>query len=209
MSDDLSLALQREVQLRRQGNIAQAAAEKEKAASLQRQLSELDQQLSGLQVYAERDGLVTSADIDRLRGTYVHAGDELVRISDPNEKELLVTISQHDAGAYQSAVGAITKVRLRGGTQLFAITQPLRPRARQSLPHPALSAASGGPLAVEPSTDEEATVRLVQPQLESVVPLDPVTSSTIHAGQIGMMTVNDNRSLMARLVDSFWPDSDT
>ena len=116
LADDLSLAQQRAVQLRRQGNIALASAEMEKASSLGRQLAELDEQLEGLQVVAERDGLVTTANTDRLVGTYVTAGQELIRVSDPNEKELLVTIGQHDAQAYQSAVGSVAKVRLRGDT---------------------------------------------------------------------------------------------
>jgi hypothetical protein len=139
-----------------------------------------------------------------LVGTYVNTGDELIRVSDPNEKELLITVGQSDAQAYQRAVGAIAQVRLRGGTQLSALAKPLRPRARQSLPHPALAATAGGPLAVEPS-DADQAMRLVEPQLESVAPLDPITSAAIHAGQIGTMTIADNRSLMARLVDSFRP----
>jgi hypothetical protein len=167
----------------------------------------LDQQLQGLRVVAERDGLVTTANTDRLVGTYVKAGEELIRVSDPNEKELLVTIGQRDAQAYQHAVGGTSRVRLRGGTQLTATAEPLRPRARRSLPHPALAATSGGPLAVEPKADEEQAVQLIEPQLESIAPLDPVTSTAVHAGQIGTMTIADDRSLIARLLDLLRPSS--
>jgi putative peptide zinc metalloprotease protein len=205
LNDDLRMAAQREVQYRRQNKIAQARAEAENAQSLSRQISELDEQIAGLRILAERDGLITSANIERLQGAYVHAGDELIRVSDPSEKELLVTVGQEDAQTYQRAVGTNTKVRLRGGTELIAKATPLRPRARQSLPHPALAASVGGPIAVEPTSDEDELVRMIEPQLESVAPLDPVTSSAIHAGQVGTMTISDDRSLITRLVDSMWP----
>ena len=207
LADDLDLALQREVQLRRQNNIAQANSESEKADSLRRQIAELEEQLDGLRVFALRDGLITSAHTERLLGSYVRSGDELIRVSDPNEKELLVTVDQKNTRAYQQAVGSTARVRLRGGMELTATATPLRPRARQSLPHPALAATVGGPIAVEPTTDDQQTVRMVGPQLESVAPLDPVTSAGVQAGQIGMMTIADDRSLVSRIMDSFWPES--
>ncbi len=206
LSDDLTMAAQREVQYRRQNKIAQARSEAENAASLRRQISEVDEQIAGLRIIAERDGLITSANLERLHGAYVHAGDELIRVSDPKEKELLVTVGQHDAQTYQRAVGSDAKVRLRGGTDLIAKATPLRPRARQSLPHPALAASVGGPIAVEPTSDNDEMVRMVEPQLESVTPLNPITSAAIHAGQVGTMTISDDRPLIARLVDSLWPE---
>ncbi len=206
LADDLTLAEQREVQYRRQNRIAQATSESEKADSLRRQLAELNDQLDGLRVFALRDGLITSAHTERLLGSYVEAGDELIRVSDPNEKELLVTVDQKNTQAYQQAVGRDAKVRLRGGTKLTATAAPLRPRARQSLSHPALAATVGGPIAVEPATDDQQAMRMVVPQLESVTPLDPVTSAEVRAGQIGMMTIADDQSLISRIVDSFWPE---
>ena len=45
-------------------------------------------------------------------------------------------------------------------------------------------------------------MQLAEPQLQSVTPLDPVTSAEIHAGQVGTMTIGDDRSLVARLIDT-------
>ena len=130
----------------------------------------------------------------------------LLRISDPQEKELLVSVGERDMQAYQAAASRARPipVRLRGGTHLLSVPAPLQPRARRQLPHPALAASVGGPLAVEPAPESDDPMRLVEPQLQSVVPLDPATSAEIRAGQIGTITISDNRSLVARLVDVFW-----
>lgn len=204
MADDLKIAELEAVQLRRRGEISQSAAESENAASLRRRLVELDQQIEGLDVVAKRAGLVVGAQIENLKGRFVKRGQELLRVSDPQEKEILASVAESDMEAYQAAAktSRAAQVRLRGGTVFQTIPSALRPRARQSLPHPALSAAVGGPLPVEPSPDENEQMRVVDPQLQGLTKLDPVTSAEIHAGQIGTMTISDNRSLVTRTFEA-------
>jgi putative peptide zinc metalloprotease protein len=203
MSDELQLAELRAIQFRRQGDLAKSASEAEHAESLRRQLAELDEQIKGLSVSAERDGLVLSPRFDSLLGRFVRRGEELLQVSDPQEKELLASIGQADVQAYQAAVARAqpAPVRLRGGITLHAIPVALRPRAQSHLPHPALSATAGGPLAVEPSPDAEGEVRVIEPRLEAITPLDPPTSIELQAGQIGTMILDDNQSLLARVWD--------
>ena len=207
MADDLHVTRQLSVQHRRNGRIALADAKSQEAESLQRRIREIDVRIGGLKIVAERDGLITTPNTHRLIGRYVNQGDELIRVSDPSEKEILAAIGERDMRAYQLAVqhNQPTRVRLRGGTHFLATPMKLRPRARRRLPHPAMSAIVGGPLAVEPSSDPNQPVRLVQPKLESVTPLDPVTSASISAGQLGAMTISDNRSFVARLFDAIEP----
>ena len=203
IADDLAIAQQKAVQHRNRQEMALAASAKETAESLQRRLAELTEQIAGLNVVAQRDGVVTSTDPDRLLGRYVKTGDELVRISDPKEKELLAVVSQSDMAAYQKAIETSSEsyVRLRGGITFQTSPSPLRPRARRTLPHPALSASVGGPLAVEPSADSSQPMQLIEAQMESVTPLDPLSSTIAKAGQLGTMTISDDRSLVARLYD--------
>jgi hypothetical protein len=40
--------------------------------------------------------------------------------------------------------------------------------------------------------------------MQSVALLDPLTSAEVQTGQIGMMTISDNRSLIERLIESVW-----
>ncbi len=203
-ADDLGIAELRAIQFRRQGELSQSAAESENAESLRRQLAELDQQIKGLDVIAARAGLVVSPKINSLKGRFVRQGEELLRISDPQEKELLAAVAESDMQAYQAAASQAVsaEVRLRGGTTFQAVPASLRPRAKRSLPHPALSATVGGPLPVEPSPDENEKIRVIEPQMESLTSLDPVTSIEVQAGQIGTMTISDNRSLVARVLDA-------
>ena len=204
LEDDASLAQQRAIQYRRRGEIAKANAESENAQSIRRQLAELNEQVKGLRVIAKRDGLVTSSAPERLLGQYANKGDELVRVSDPNEKELLAIIHETDMDAYQSAAdtGSISSVRLRGGTKFKTHPIALRPRARRSLPHPSLAASFGGPVAVEPSSEPDQQLQMIEPQLESITPLDPLTSLRTRAGQVGTMTISDDRSLVTRILDN-------
>ncbi|MEM8669706.1 MAG: site-2 protease family protein [Planctomycetota bacterium] len=193
------------IQFRRQGDVSRSAAESENAASLSRQIAELDEQLAGLQVIAERHGIVYGSELDSLLGRFCHRGDELLRVSDPQEKELLTSVSESDLQAYQAAAqsGQPASIRLRGGTVFETVPASLRPRARRSLPHPALAATAGGPLAVEQGDpSDQESLRVIEPQLQSRTPLDPVTSAELNSGQLGMMTIKDNRSLFTRLITS-------
>ncbi|TWT50168.1 Peptidase family M50 [Rubripirellula amarantea] len=206
-ADDMRTAQLRQIQFRQLGNLALSAAEGENAESLQRQLDELSAEVDALNIYAQREGLVVSQSIDHLLGSYVSKGTELLSVCDPQEKELLVSVSPGDMDAYQRAVdgGEMSKVRLRGGSQFRLKPQSLRPRARLTLPHPALGANAGGPLPVEPAPDPStgsSELRPIEPQMESVVKLSALTSSEIQTGQLGAMTISDTRSLAARVMDS-------
>ena len=61
--------------------------------------------------------------------------------------------------------------------------QRLAPRASQQLPHPAMSAAAGGPLAVR---QDETLGKLVltEPRFQGSVLVDPRQSSQLHCGQV-------------------------
>lgn len=205
-ADELALAQRREIQLRRQGKLGLAEASRQNAASLSRRLVELNQQLEGLRVVAQRPGIVVTPQLDRLQDQHVKAGEELLRVGDPQEKELLVSISEDDMQAYEQAIrrASAAGVRLRGGEYLETVPGTLQPTAQQELPHPALSAAAGGPLAVQPAGDS-GDPQMLQPRMQSITRLSPAISARVRAGQRGTMSISDNRTLIDRLSDAFWP----
>jgi putative peptide zinc metalloprotease protein len=208
LSDDLQLAELRIIQLRRRGELAAASAVIESADSLRSQLAELDDQLSKLQVVAQRGGWALGGRLEDCVGRFVHRGEELLRVSDPHEKELWAAVGENEMQAYQEAAKRqqTVRVRLRGGTLINATPAPLRPRATRRLPHPALAATAGGPIAVEPGGDGEHQIQSVRPLLQSITVLDPLTSVDVHVGQLGTLTISDNRSLIHRLVESMTAD---
>ncbi len=207
LADDLQLAELKAVQYRSQNLLSQSQSETDDAASLRRQLAELNEQLSMLRIFADREGFVIGRDVETLAGRFVHQGDELMRVADPQEKELVASVGPTDVDAYAAATSSalVSHVRLRGGESFETTPVSLRPRARKTVLHPALSAAVGGPIPVEPSSDPDQPWQSVQPQMESVTPLDPITSSQLQSGQIGTMTIRDNQTFLHRLWDALQP----
>ncbi|TWU67728.1 Peptidase family M50 [Crateriforma conspicua] len=207
-ADRLDLAMRREVQLRRQGKLADAEIEKRQAENLKHQLEDLRRRLDELQVTAQRDGMVTTSNPIDLLGEFVTEGTELVRVSDAHEKELLASIGESDAPAYRRAVQSAqpVRVRLRGGVGITALPVSLRPRADVQLPHPALSAAIGGPLPVQPDP-ESGENRLIAPRFTATSPIEPVAAASVRAGQQGTMVISDDRTIGQRIWERLDPQS--
>ena len=202
VADELAIAEVKAIQWRGRGELSRAAAELENVESLRRQIKELDEQIQGLNIVAERAGYVLNPDLAELEGCFVDRGDELCQVMDPSQKELLASVGESDLIAYRKAAisGAPVAVRLKGGTSFSVTPTALQPRARLRLPHPTLAATAGGPLPVEIVSDDRADVQALQPQLQGVIQMDQRSSSLSRDGQIGMMTISDNRSLVERLL---------
>lgn len=202
LADELAIAEVRAVQWRGQGELSRAAAELENAQSLRRQIKELDELIEGLTIQAERAGFILNPDLEELEGCFVDRGDELCQVMDPQQKELLASVGESDLLAYRKAaiLRAPVAVRLKGGTSFSVTPTALQPRARLRLPHPTLAATSGGPLPVEVASGNQADVQALQPQLQGVIQLDQRSSSLSRDGQIGMLTISDNRSLFERVI---------
>ncbi len=206
-ADELETAELRAVQFRRQGDIASALLESQRAEGLKRQLDELNEQVKGLMIVASRSGVALCPKIDAMLGCFVRQGDEVLRVADPKSMELLISVAESDAAAFESTCEQHEKVsvRLRGGVWIHAQPEFLFPRAQTTLPHPALASTAGGPLAVEASPDQQGQMQLIQPRLECVTHLDPVACDEVYSGQIGSMSIGDTRPLLTRLVEHLTP----
>jgi putative peptide zinc metalloprotease protein len=206
LADELEIAEVKAIQWRRKGELARAAAESGNAESLRRRIAELDQQIEGLNTVAERAGYVLNPDLLEFEGRYVKQGEELCQVMDPRQKELLASVGEVDLIAYRKAAitGFPVSVRLRGGATFFVTPTSLQPRARRKVLHPTLAATSGGPLPVEVAADDKATVQSLQPQMQGLIQMDQQSSRQSRDGQIGMMTISDNRSILDRIIASLY-----
>lgn len=208
LSDQRDVAASRVLQYRRRGEIALADAEQENAESLERRIAEVAEQIQALNIVAERNGKVTTPNLNRMVGRFLKQGEEVLRVCDPQKKEIVALISEEDLDAYRKSAehAKLGNIRMRGGVCLSAHLKYPDPSATQSLPHPAMAASAGGPLAVEVSEDENQPT-LVRPHMRALLSLDPVSSLSVKSGQIGRLTISDDRTLATRLWDYLSADA--
>jgi len=209
--DELELEILSEAivwqQNQHQQSLGLAEAANQRGESLKRKLAELNEQVAAMQVKSTRDGEILTPELLQLAGRFVDAGQEIVQIGNRNDKELLLSIGEKELDAYQDAVENREQLRVcfRGGGWIDVIPQPIRPRASVNAPHPALAATSGGPLTVVPESDPSTNtggpgVELIAPRFEAIVLLPPGQADTIRSGEVGMLALQDRRSLARR----FW-----
>jgi putative peptide zinc metalloprotease protein len=153
----------------------------------QERLAELQQQLDGLRIYAPTAGRVVARTLKDTLGTYVTEGTELLAVGDERRKELFVSVSHEQIDDVTPRLGQSVKFRT-GDFRLYDGTLArVEPRASRQLPHPALSAEVGGPLAVGESedADERAEVRLVEPRFPGVITVSEEVSPQLACGDRG------------------------
>ncbi|MGV3484844.1 MAG: site-2 protease family protein [Planctomycetaceae bacterium] len=202
MNDELHLNLTKYRQLQNSGKLAEAEAANETAKQLRTSIAELDQSLSASRIIAERDGIVVSEHPEKWLGRFAKRGDVLVRVAEPHDKELLVAIKERDLSAYNHAVSQAGPfvARIRGGTRLTVEPAAARPRFVTELPHPALATTNGGSIPVTPDPESPEGVKPAMPigQAQAIIP--PTQSLGVRAGQRGVLYLDDDQTIYARLV---------
>lgn len=201
MSDELQLSLTKYRQLQSAGKLAEADAANETARQLRISITELDQSLAAAQIVALRSGIIVSEQPEKWLGRYAKRGDVLVRVAEPNDKELLVAINESDLSAYNQSVnrGHPFVARICGGTRLNVEPAPVQPRFTTTLPHPALAASNGGGVPVEPDATSPDGVKPVVPLGQATAAISPTESLAVHAGQRGILYFDDDQTIYARL----------
>jgi len=201
MRDDLLLNVAKYRQLQNGGLLAEAAAANETAKQLRESIAELDQAIDALHITAQRNGVVVSEQPERWLGRHAKRGDILVRVADPDDKELLVAIEEQNLSAYNDAVqrGHPLAARIRGGDRLSVNPTAARLRFSDSLPHPALAATSGGDVPVTPDAKSPDGVKAAIPIGAAIASVSPTQSLSIRAGQRGTLYLDDDQTIYSRL----------
>ncbi|TWT87939.1 site-2 protease family protein [Neorhodopirellula pilleata] len=192
----------------RQDALGLAEASQRRSESLRRKLSEIEEQIEAMRIKAIEDGEILTPMLEKLHEAFVVHGQELVQTGNRNRKELLISIGEDQMDTYNVAVqqGHRLRVCFRGGQWLDVVPSEMLPRASREVPHPAMSATAGGPLAVSPTHSdsvqgrEQPGIELIAPRFEAVVPLSPGLSDSVRCGELGEMALQDKRSLAHR----FW-----
>jgi putative peptide zinc metalloprotease protein len=178
---------------------AEVQAERERLASLEKQRAELDGQQELLSVRAPAAGRVVSPRLAERLGTYLRQGEVLLQIGNEQRKEIRLAATQDDLDRLSHRLGQPVRVTTPGGGSIISHLERIKPRASTRPLHPALTAAVGGPLAVQRvegdgSEEVEGNVKLLQPYFEAIVPLGAEAAQSLAAGQTVTVYLNGRRS---------------
>jgi len=201
MSDDLRVSSAKYRQLQSSGQLAEADAANERCKQLRVSLAELDQSILAMRIVATRDGVVVSEQPRQWVGRYAKRGDVLVRVADPNDKELLVAISEDDFSAYDRSVRrqSLLASRLRGGERLSVEPMAAQPRFLETLNNPALASTSGGDVTMIPDASAEGGFKPATPVGTAIALISPTQSLIVRSGQRGTLYLDDDQTIYARL----------
>lgn len=158
--------------------------------SLSQQLEECRKQLDGLQIRAARTGTVIGRDLESLTGTFATAGMELLTIGLEEEKELQLSVGQRELAVASGLAGRSLKLRIGTNPAVTGTLIRVNPRASRAIPHPALAAVNGGPLAVSESNRNRESgssdpLELTEHRFTAIVKLSPAEAISFRCGERG------------------------
>jgi putative peptide zinc metalloprotease protein len=187
---------------RKERDLPAMQVELELGEVLQEKIAERSLQLEKSILVAPAAGCVVTRDVVSLVGRYVHEGEELLAIGNENQKHLLIAIAQGDIERFEDQDGRSIDVRLQSPTRApFSCTLTgIEPRASQELPHQALAATNGGPLAVR-ATEADGSddpIQLSDPHFTAKLTLSDEQGQSLRAGQLAMVRLHTSRGTLAR-----------
>ncbi len=186
---------------------AQVQIELRQQESLRSKRRRKQQEQQALQVVAHLDGQVIAHTLPQRLGCYVQVGDELLTIGVESRKELVLAVSHDDFDEVLPRVGQTVVLRIGSRPRIRARLAHMDPRATLELPHPALAATAGGPLAVEgtgASTAREgeqgATASLCAPRFRATIELPAAAAATLFAGERGWAKLGHRRERLGQWI---------
>ncbi|MDZ4850314.1 MAG: HlyD family efflux transporter periplasmic adaptor subunit [Pirellulaceae bacterium] len=176
----------RERRFQQKGQVASQQSEAEQRLALMIELDARQIEFNELEIRAPQAGQVIHRNLDRLLGTYLKAGDEVLCLGDESKKELRMAISQDDYDTFQQRVGLRVSIDIPGKSLLDGTLERIIPRASLTPIHSALTTVHDGPLPVRPKRNSEEksnSFELLSPCLEGIVGIDEDDSVQLFAGQ--------------------------
>lgn len=153
--------------------------------AMEERWSELCRRRDALHIRAPVDGLIVGRRLAELLGTYVREGEELLAIGQDDQKEFVLSLPQEQVEQARQRLGQPIPLRIGLRTRVWGTLERIEPRATRELPHAALGAHTGGPLAVEASDDDPGDPRLVEPRFRAIVALSATEAKQVSCGEVG------------------------
>ncbi len=180
---------------RQRREIALQQSEQARIQALDRQIGEKQLQLDQMEIRAPFDGVVFARGIENLPGSFLNQGDVVLRCADPDQKQVLLTIDQHQVESVRQRMEAPVRLVFPGSPIMSTELRSLDPRASDTPPDLSLTAVAGGSLPVRPvgesenRSEEDPDYRLLAPRFTGRCDLPPGTSGSLSAGQRGTALV--------------------
>ncbi len=131
------------------GHVASHQSELENLKALRKRHESMKELLQTLEFRAPRAGVVHGDRIDTLPGRFLQPGEKVVTVVPEDTPELMLTVPEDDIDSFRRRRNDGVALRLRGHRgSLEAEVVRVETRATTGLPHLALGAVSGGPLAL-------------------------------------------------------------
>jgi putative peptide zinc metalloprotease protein len=147
-------------------DVAEYQAEMAKVDGLQKAMKENESYAGTLKVRAPIAGRVSSRTLKQALGAYIQRGEEILKIGEATGRDVRLALGQDAEPHFKAALHRRVSVRIegRGGT-FSARLERLDGNASRTLPHAALTALAGGPLAVQRVQDDAPSQTQSQGQL--------------------------------------------
>lgn len=127
---------------------AQQGAEQALAA-MRDEIADTEQRVAGLNMTAQRSGVVYGNDIDALAGRWIERGELVGEIAEPERVEIKVWLLPEDVDLLRTGAQDMSfRPAVFGARSVPVQLSRIEPTASNALPPPAVTAEGGGPLAV-------------------------------------------------------------
>ena len=190
--------------------IAAVQAEQETLEALTTEYNERRRQLAGSSLVAPSQGKILTPDLQRLPGSFVKEGDELLSIGEETNKKIELSIAQEDVDFFREHVGTTVKAVLRspGHEPIECKLVRVEPRGSQTLSHPALAASADGPVAVQRTQIDSSKSanrnpqdwEFVEPRFIGIAELTAEQSVKLRAGQTATVRLDSTRGTMGQFL---------
>lgn len=187
---------------------AEWTARQERMA-IEHKLEQMRPKLRSLTIVAPHDGTVASRDLAALVGRFVDKGDELVRVSGSEKREVIGVIHQDRIRVAKANVGESVRIGDASTQVVEGLLHAIDPRASLELPDHSLAASYGGPLAVTASdadrddSNDPHPIRLTEPHFLLRVELSADADRQLKTGmRVGVRIGYRQDSIARRIATS-------
>ncbi|QDV70167.1 HlyD family secretion protein [Rosistilla carotiformis] len=128
----------------------QAAAydvEQQQLAAIESEWNDRRGMLSNLIIRATKPGIVIGDTLESVLGTYVAPGESLMTLGPQGQCRIRALVPQRELEYFVARVGQTVRVQMHGSPGIVGRLESVDPRGDTRLPHAALSATAGGPIA--------------------------------------------------------------